>query len=335
MPLPPQCRYKTCLGCIPLQQGCIILGCTGMVGSLLELIARLRALVDFELSVNQCRQREYYRTGDEQEGNNDPLRTTNETENDEDYTKKCPSDNIVNFARFVFGFSSFSYFVYFVTAAMMIYGVKKKIPRLMAPWMGWEVAQIFFNILVLLGLGGYGSAPYSISSLLEIILMIYFILVVTSYYLELKEGQERHSGITVMAVSQTPHEMTVVIPSTHPKDDPPPPYPGFNYAINPGYDPTGAGLPLNSHNLTLDSPPPAYQESITSGPLQMQQNQAASMPLPNMVTSQASANTPTRGSTTPTLGSTTPTQGSTTPTERSNGSGEASPLVVKPPLPNN
>lgn len=301
MPLPPQYRVKSCMGCIPLQRGCIILGCIGMVCSLLEIRANIHGLIDFELSVKQCRKNEGLGSTE--------VKTNDTIENFPRYFvhDKCPSDRFVNLVRVILGFASFTYVIYFIMTTMMIYGVITSKPKMMTPWMVWEIAQIFFSIVSLFGLG-YGN-PSRFTSVIEVLMMIYFILVVTSYYLQLKEAEERRDGVTVMAITQNSHDMMVVIP-TMPKDDPPPPYPGFPSSFNPVYDPTGTGLPLYSpNNPTSVSLPPEYGANTLP-----QLNQASHVAIPGSPAVHSNLNTPS---------------------SVVDGCGEAAPLVGKPPLPSN
>ncbi|XP_068243954.1 uncharacterized protein [Palaemon carinicauda] len=311
-------RVQCFMCCIPLQKGCIVVGFFCMISSMLAIGRTIQHLVDFELSILQCRRKYSYVPKDFISNKN----ADSDEDDDDDYyvalkdpdstaqalkEDNCPSNIYVTVARIRFTITALVYSVFFMVTVIMVFGVIKKKPRMMIPWLGWVIIEIFIDCASLLGLG-FGPVRLNIGTLFDLLAIIYSTQVVTSYYLELKEAERRELGVTVVAVTRSPNEMMVVLP-TGLKDDPPPPYPGFTYACNPAYNPNGIGYPGGAavQNFEL-LPPPEYTPGNSS-----QNAQNGLLPV--------QSNTPTYSD-------------SNTPSEPAR-LGEAAPLMEKPPLPNN
>nr|XP_045602061.1 uncharacterized protein LOC123760420 [Procambarus clarkii] len=257
----PTLRVKSCIGCIPLQRGTVIIGFLALFGSLLEIFKCVLRLVDFELSLKQCQQAEKTLL----------VRPTilvyldNSTEDDDDddddhhdlASEKCPTGAVINIIRIATVLRAFTYFIYFILTDK---------PSLMTPWLGWQLVQITFIILALFGL--VGNINDIISSIFLVIVVIYFFLVVNSYYLQLRESASQSADLTVVAVAHPNMDMTVTIPSPR-KDDPPPPYPGLTSGYNPvynpiditGYPPAPPYTPRQNNDPVY---PPPYENNIAN-----------------------------------------------------------------------
>ncbi|KAK8723995.1 hypothetical protein OTU49_011387 [Cherax quadricarinatus] len=306
-------RVQTCIGCIPLQRGSVIIGFLALFGSLLEMFKCILLLVDFELSLKQCQNAEnellLKPTRDD-----DLLDSSAEDKEDDDdrYHDKCPSGTVTYILRINMVLRAFTFFIYFILTALMIHGAKTGRYKLMTPWLWWQMVQIVFTILALCSL--WGNVNDIVSSIFIVIVVIYFSLVVNSYYLQLRESAARPADVTVVAVAHPTAGMTVMIPSPR-KDDPPPPYPGLAPGYNPVYNPVNTiGYPpappyTPSQNCNPVSPPP-YEINIPNSSVQASQPAPQSQNLhANVATSQDPA--------------------------ASEAGEEAAPLVDKRPLPQN
>ncbi|XP_064115617.1 uncharacterized protein LOC135221740 isoform X2 [Macrobrachium nipponense] len=147
-------------------------------------------------------------------------------------------------------------------------------------------------------------------TIIALVLSVFFMVTVMMVLgvIRLKEAERRDLGVTVVAVSRSPNEMMVVLP-TGPKDDPPPPYPSFTSACNPAYNPTGIGFPGCAAMQSVDlSPPPEYTPNDC-----IQNAQNGNIPGQVNAPAYSDLNMP----------------------RDSLRFGEAAPLMEKPPLPNN
>ncbi|XP_066969836.1 uncharacterized protein [Macrobrachium rosenbergii] len=309
-------RLRCFLCCIPLQKGCIIVGFFHMISSMFGIGKTVQQIVDFELSVIQCRRKDDFNTepfisnksaeSDEDDENDNIL---HETDNKAQSPRHdaCASDFLVSFVRVRLTIIALVLSVFFMVTVMMVLGVIRKKSRMMIPWMVWVIPEIFMDLANLLGLG-FAPPRLNFDTLFTLVAFIYSTQVVTSYYWELKEAERRELGVTVVAVSRSPNEMMVVLP-TGPKDDPPPPYPSFTSACNPAYNPTGIGYPGCAAMQSVDlSPPPEYTPNDS-----IQNAQNGNIPGQVSAPAYPDLNMP----------------------RDSLRFGEAAPLMEKPPLPNN
>ncbi|XP_042241137.1 uncharacterized protein LOC121878787 isoform X2 [Homarus americanus] len=314
----PACfRLQSCMGCIPLQRGTIIIGFLALFGSLIEIFKCILLMVDVELSMKQCQlrasmERNKHSSDDGDDDDHLMLRSDDDDDDDHDHvSKNCSSGPEIHIFRFAMSLRMVMSFVYFILTALMILGAKKGNPRLMAPWLWWQLAQITFFIIAVFGhFANFDNIFYVISI---VILVIYFFLVVNSYYLQLLESTIHTADLRVVAVAHPRMGMTLTIPSPR-KDDLPPPYPGFAPDYNTGFNPNyvtgvidGAQY-IPGQNIYPSQPPPyssnnPYQSGQVGQPIPQNQELHANVSVVN--------NPPP------------------------NSGGEAAPLVEKNPLPQN
>lgn len=268
MALPTTVRVQSCMGCIPLQRGTIILGFLGLFCSLIELFRWIFVLVDFEQFLRRCQEGKVISRSTivdvDVSLQNQTVFYDDEGDDDEEEgllsSRKCPRGNVALAVRFVMILTAGVFFINIIVTALMIHGAKMGKPNLMVPWLWWQLAEIALAVLGLFGLGrGYDDF---FTNIFIIIMTMYFFLVVNSYYQQLREEAACASGMTVVAVTRPREEMTVTIPSPR-KDDPPPPYPSFTSGYNSAYNPSDStgfpnapAPPYTPRQSYPDSPPP-------------------------------------------------------------------------------
>ncbi|XP_047487672.1 mucin-7-like [Penaeus chinensis] len=134
--------------------------------------------------------------------------------------------------------------------------------------MMWQAAPIFYAFMSIFT----PIKPPVPLNLMSFLFVVYFLLVVFSYYSEVTT-RERPVAVTVVAVTQTPSGMTVTIPSPG-KDDAPPPYPGYISEFNPAYSSTDetSAPPYTATYMSNYATPPPYSQIIQQSPGTTQQS---------------------------------------------------------------
>lgn len=235
-------RVESCMGCIPLQRGAIIIGFLYLFGSMLETFKYMYVLVEFELKVKQCEEGKPKREGI----------ATYETRFDfydtfRDELRFCPKGRMLALARSSIVIPIFILFIYFILTALMIHGARQERSKLIAPWLWWQLSLL---VVSLLGIIGHQSLEDFLFKSTVLLVAMYLFMVVNSYYLKLLQQERNPSRVTVIAMARRRSEMTVSFPSPL-KDDPPPPYHSCYIPAEASYPP-----PYDTTHATL---PPPYQ----------------------------------------------------------------------------
>ncbi|XP_027210696.2 uncharacterized protein [Penaeus vannamei] len=254
------CQIHTFCGCIQLESGVLIIGVISMFISLTELFRISLHFVDFELSLRHCQRL---------------LKDLKKAEGDEkvdasignETRDKCPNENLVKTMYFSLGLQAILCIICFIVSVQLVYGVKMGRPKLLLPWMLWQAAPIFYAFMSIFT----PFKPPVPLNLISFVIVVYFLLVVFSYYNE-ATTRERPVAVTVVAVTQTPSGMTVSIPSPG-KDDAPPPYPGYISEFNPAYSSTDETSAPSYASLPNYTSPPPYSHIIQQSPGTTQQSQ--------------------------------------------------------------
>ncbi|XP_063603298.1 uncharacterized protein LOC134779220 [Penaeus indicus] len=273
------CQINTFCGCIPLERGVLIIGIISMFVSLTELFRISLHFVDFELSLRHCQR--LLKDLKKAEGDNKVDGTIgNETR------EKCPHESLVRTMYSTLGLQAILCIVYFILSVQLVYGVKMGRPRLLLPWMLWQAAPIFYAFISIF----VPNNPPVPVNMVSFLFIVYFLLVVFSYYNE-ATTRERPVAVTVVAVTQTPSGMTVTIPSPG-KDDAPPPYPGYISEFNPAYSSTDetSAPPYTSMYMSNYATPPPYSQIVQQSPGTTQQNPGTTQQSPG-TTQQSQGNT--------------------------------------------
>ncbi|KAK4305998.1 hypothetical protein Pmani_022144 [Petrolisthes manimaculis] len=223
----PAWRVRSFLGCVSVQRGAIIIAIIGVLESLVEASRAVLVLYGTELSFTQCHA---------------SARTVYQDNDDADKRKSiCPSEQTVFMFRCLISIRIVVLFINVLLSALMMHGAKQKKPRLMAPWLWWQLSYIFLTVLAIFSIGSFSTIMFN---LLLLTSHIYLFLVVNSCYLQFMEDNLRNGGVMVLAVARPHSEMHLTIPSPpHLKDDPPPPYPGPTSVTNMAYFPNDDFLP--------------------------------------------------------------------------------------------
>ncbi|XP_045115733.1 uncharacterized protein LOC123507153 [Portunus trituberculatus] len=345
------CRVESCMGCIPLQRGAIIIGFLNLFSSMLKTFKYIRILIEFELKVKECEEARPMRS---------PAFTIhNESKYDyyetaRDELRACPKGRVLALARMYIVIPIFIMFIYFILTALMIHGTRQERPKLIAPWLWWQLFLLVVSLLSIIGLQSHEDFFLNITLLL---VNMYLFMVVNSFYLKLLQQERNPSRVTVIAMARRRSDMTVSFPSPL-KDDPPPPYHSCYVPVEavypPPYDTSGttthggsmpppyqsmdplassssAGPQEEPHsNPTLHVPSPANPSSGTSSPTTPE----AAIPeaaTPEAATPEA-ATSNTDTATRDTQEQETRSEGSCSPPE---AVGERVPLVVKLPTSQN
>lgn len=231
---------------------------------------------------------------------------------EENLDSVCPSGQMVLMYRCLFVIRIIVMFINFLLTVIMVHGARQKKPRLMAPWLWWQLSFVFLMILAIFNFGHFSTITINLFLLM---IDVYIFLVVNSCYLQLMDENSRPSNVMVLAVARPHAEMHITIPSPL-KDDPPPPYPGPTSATNPAYYPhDDLNLPAPPYTRypisdTTTPPPPYPVETTSSAP-----------PIYQVVTEPQNHQVPVPSAST----------GSDPPADESGN--EAAPLVNRPTMP--
>ncbi|KAG0729459.1 hypothetical protein GWK47_030282 [Chionoecetes opilio] len=244
------CRVESCMGCIPLQRGAIIIGFLYLFGSMLETFKYMYVLVEFELKVKQCEETKPRRSpGSPGIVDDDDMKyDIYETLRDE--LRFCPKGRMLALARSSIIIPIFILFIYFILTALMIHGVRQERSKLIAPWLWWQLSLLVVSLLGIIGLQSLEDFLFKITIL---VVAMYLFMVVNSYYLKLLQQERNPSRVTVIAMARPRNEMTVSFPSPL-KDDPPPPYNSCYIPSEAMYPP-----PYDNNTATYANSPPPYQ----------------------------------------------------------------------------
>lgn len=272
------CRVDSCMGCIPLQRGAIIVGFIYMFGSMMETFKYMYGLVDFELKVRQCAEAEPMIPDMYSEDVKGPIYQALR-----DDLRFCPKGRMLALTRSAMVIPIFIFFIYFILTALMIHGARQDRPRLIAPWLWWQLSLFVVTILGIIGLQSLEDFLYKMSVLL---VAVYLFMVVNSYYLELLRRERNPSRVTVIAMAHPRSEMMVSLPSPLKDDSPPPyhacyvpnesPYPPPYHAASPGYptmpppyqssDPLMASCSGTTQAESQTPPTPVAPTTVTVNP---------------------------------------------------------------------